>query len=77
MWGKWKEICVKSLQRKLFLRFAPIKLNMKLLYTINIFEFTLTKNGQKRSLWFHLSKNRNGIPIGRLFTFLYQMNIFK
>ena len=42
--GKWKEICFKSLQRKLFLRFAPFKLNMKLLYTIKIFEFTLTKN---------------------------------
>ena len=45
MWGKWKEIGLKSLQRKLFLRFAPFKLNMKLLYTIKIFEFTLTKNG--------------------------------
>ena len=45
MWGKWKEICLKSLQRKLFLRFAPFKLNMKLLYSINIFEFTLTKIG--------------------------------
>ena len=43
--GKWKEIGLKSLQRKLFLRFAPFKLNMKLLYTIEIFEFTLTKNG--------------------------------
>ena len=45
MLGKWKEICLKSLQRKLFLRFAPFKLNMKLLYTIKIFEFTPTKNG--------------------------------
>ena len=45
MWGKWKEIGLKSLQRKLFLRFAPFKLNMKLLYTIKIFEFTLTRNG--------------------------------
>ena len=45
MWGKWKEIGLKSLQRKLFLQFAPFKLNIKLLYTIRIFEFTLTKNG--------------------------------
>ena len=44
MWGKWKEICLKSIQRKLFLRLAPFKRNMKLLYTIKIFEFTLTKN---------------------------------
>ena len=44
MWGKWKEIGLKSLQSKVFLRFAPFKLNMKLLYTIKIFEFTLTKN---------------------------------
>ena len=43
--GNGKKICLKSLQRKLFLRFAPFKLNMKLLYTIKIFEFTLTKNG--------------------------------
>ena len=45
MWGKWKEICLESLQSKLFLRLAPFKLNLKLLYTIKIFEFTLTKNG--------------------------------
>ena len=45
---------------------------MKLLYTIKIFEFTLTKNGH---FWFHLSKDRNGIE--RLFTCIYQMNIFK
>ena len=45
MRGKWKEICLKSLQKKLFLRFAHFKRNMKLLYTIKIFEFTLTKNG--------------------------------
>ena len=45
MWGKWKEIGLKSPQRKIFLRFSPFKLNMKFIYTIKIFEFTLTKNG--------------------------------
>ena len=43
--GEWKEIGFKSPQRKLSLRFAPFKLNMTILYTIRIFEFTLTKNG--------------------------------
>ena len=42
MWGKWIEIGVKSLQRNYF---YDLHINMKLLYTIKIFEFTLTKNG--------------------------------
>ena len=43
--GEMERNMFKVTPKEFFLRFAPFKLNMKLFYTIQIFEFTLTKNG--------------------------------